>query len=234
MEPTSPRMRETGRRARFGIVGATTLALGLLAGFGGWAALSTDASTGSAARESQLSEAYGKARYAVAKLELAVREDQLEPIPANHHRVNAAVAALRGTLPDIARNGAARDRALVSDLRAQIDATTIGLGRLMEASESFDLVEAKRLNRVQRRPAPRPHRGDGGRRGGRASRRVHGRALERPPLAERGARRDARDVPPGRSCWSPPSWRSCGSSGTSTPSAGPRSTGSGTRRRATA
>ena len=152
MEHTSPRMRATGRRARLGIVATTTLALAALAGFGGWAALSTDASTVAAARESQLSEAYGKARYAVAKLELAVREDQLEPIPANHHRVNAAVAALRGTLPDIAQNGAARDRALVSDLRAQIDATTIGLGRLMEASESFDLVEARRLNRVQVAP----------------------------------------------------------------------------------
>ena len=70
----------------------TTVALAALGGFGGWAALSTDASTGHAAHESQLSEAYGKARYAVAQFELAVREDQLEPTPPNRRRVDAAVA----------------------------------------------------------------------------------------------------------------------------------------------
>src|SRR3954467_7191780 len=100
-------MRIAGRRARFAIVGMTTLALAALGGFGAWAALSTDSSTASAARESQLSEAYVKARFAVAKLELAVREDQLVPTQANHDRVDTAVAALRGTLPAIARNGAA-------------------------------------------------------------------------------------------------------------------------------
>jgi diguanylate cyclase (GGDEF)-like protein/putative nucleotidyltransferase with HDIG domain len=149
---TSPRMRPAGRRARFAIVGATTAALAALCGFGGWAALSTDASTSSAARESQLSEAYGKARYAVAKLELAVREDQLVPSPTNRGHVDAAVAALRGTLPAIAANGAARDQALVADLRGQINATTVGLDRMMVASESFDLVSARRLNRVHVAP----------------------------------------------------------------------------------
>ena len=83
-------MRPTGRRTRFAIVAATTASLAALGGFGGWAALSTDASTGHAARESQLSEAYGKARYAVAQFELAVREDQLEPTHANRRRVTAA------------------------------------------------------------------------------------------------------------------------------------------------
>ena len=58
------------------MVATTTVALAALGGFGGWAALSIDASTAHAARESQLGEAYGKARYAVARLELAVREDQ--------------------------------------------------------------------------------------------------------------------------------------------------------------
>jgi diguanylate cyclase (GGDEF)-like protein/putative nucleotidyltransferase with HDIG domain len=152
VESTSPRMRPAGRRARFAIVGTTTVALAALGGFGGWAALSTDSSTVHAARESQLSEAYGRARYAVAKLELAVREDQLEPIPANHRHVNAAVATLEATLPVIARNGGARDRALAADLRGQIDATAIGLGHLVRASESFDLVAAKRLNRVEVAP----------------------------------------------------------------------------------
>ena len=82
MESTSPRMRPVGRRTRFAIVATTTALLAALGGFGGWAALSTDASTGHAARESQLGEAYGKARYAVAQFELAVREDQLKPTPA--------------------------------------------------------------------------------------------------------------------------------------------------------
>ena len=132
--------------------GSTAVALAALGGFGAWAALSTDASTASAARESQLSEAYGKARYAVAKLELAVRGDQLEPTPANHRLVTAAVASLRATLPGIARNGAARDRALVDQLGTQIDATAVGLQRLMAASEGFDLVAAKRLNTHQVEP----------------------------------------------------------------------------------
>ena len=127
-------------------------ALAALGGFAAWAALSTDASTASAARESQLSEAYGKARFAVAKLELAVREDQLEPTPANHRRVTAAVAGLRGTLPAIAHSGATRDRALVAQLRTQIDATELGLRRLMRASEGFNLVAAKRLNARQVEP----------------------------------------------------------------------------------
>ena len=152
MESTSPRMRPGGRRARFAIVGATTIALAALGGFGGWAALSTDRSTASAARESQLSEAYGKARFAVARLELAVREYQLVPSLPNHGRVDAAVASLRGTLPAIDRNGAARDRALVARLSAQVDSTAVGLDRLMTASEAFDLVTARRLNRVQVAP----------------------------------------------------------------------------------
>jgi diguanylate cyclase (GGDEF)-like protein/putative nucleotidyltransferase with HDIG domain len=152
VKSTSPRIRPAGRRARIAIVGTTTVALAALGGFGAWAALSTDASTASAARESQLSEAYGKARYAVAKLELAVREDQLEPTPANHRLVTAAVASLRATLPDIAQNGAARDRALVAQLHTQIDATAVGLRRLMQASEGFDLVTAKRLNKLQVEP----------------------------------------------------------------------------------
>ena len=139
-------MRPAGRRARFVIVGATTVALAALGGFGGWAALSTDASTASAAREGQLSEAYGKARFAVAKLELAVREDQLQPTNANHRRVTAAVTGLRATLPDIARNGDARDRTLVAQLHAQINATAAGLVPLMQASENFDIVTAKRIN----------------------------------------------------------------------------------------
>jgi len=139
-------MRPAGRRARFAIVGATTVALGALGGFGGWAALSTDASTASAAREGQLSEAYGKARFAVAKLELAVREDQLQPTNANHRRVTAAVTGLRATLPDIARNGGARDRTLVAQLHTQINATAAGLVSLMQASENFDIVTAKRIN----------------------------------------------------------------------------------------
>jgi diguanylate cyclase (GGDEF)-like protein/putative nucleotidyltransferase with HDIG domain len=142
-------MRSAGRGARFGIVGAVTLALAALGGFGAWAAVSTDASTATAARESQLSGAYGSARLAVAKLELAVREHQLEPTPSNHRRVTAALAALRATLPAIARNGAARDRALVAALRTQIDATAAGLRRLVRASESFDLVRAKRLDAQQ-------------------------------------------------------------------------------------
>jgi diguanylate cyclase (GGDEF)-like protein/putative nucleotidyltransferase with HDIG domain len=131
---------------------AATVALAALGGFGAWAALSTDASTASAARESQLSEAYGRARYAVAKLELAVREDQLEPTPANHRYVTEALAGLRGTLPGIARNGADRDRALVGQLHTQIDATALGLRRLMRASEGFDLVAAKRVNATQVEP----------------------------------------------------------------------------------
>jgi diguanylate cyclase (GGDEF)-like protein/putative nucleotidyltransferase with HDIG domain len=152
VESRPRKVRPAGRRARFAIVGVTTLALAALGGFGGWAALSTDSSTASAARESQLSEAYGKARYAVAQLELAVREDQLEPIPANHRRVTAAVAALRATLPAIARNGARRDRVLVAKLHTQIDATTIGLTHLMAASQRFDLVAVKRANRVEVAP----------------------------------------------------------------------------------
>jgi diguanylate cyclase (GGDEF)-like protein/putative nucleotidyltransferase with HDIG domain len=152
VELTSPRMQPAGRLVRFAIVGTTMLALAALCGFGAWAALSTDASTSAAARESQLSEAYGKARYAVAKLELAVREAQLVPTPANRGHVDAAVVALRGTLPAIATNGAARDRALVADLRGQIDATAVGLDQMMLASKSFDLVRARRLNRVQVAP----------------------------------------------------------------------------------
>jgi diguanylate cyclase (GGDEF)-like protein/putative nucleotidyltransferase with HDIG domain len=152
VESTPLKMRPAGRRARFAIVGATTLALAALGGFGGWAAFSTDASTASASRDNQLSEAYGKARYAVAKLELAVREDQLKPIPANRRRVRAAVDALRATLPAIAVNGAARDRTLVGALRRQIGATAIGLDHMMAASKYFDLVEANRLNRVQVAP----------------------------------------------------------------------------------
>jgi diguanylate cyclase (GGDEF)-like protein/putative nucleotidyltransferase with HDIG domain len=152
VQSTSPRMRPVGRRAGFVIVGTTTVALAALGVFGAWAALSTNASTAAAARESQLSEAYGQARYAVATLELAVRQDQLEPIPANHRRVDAAVSALSATLPAIARNGAGRDRALVAQVRAQIDATSVGLARLMAASETFDLVAAKRLNRRQVAP----------------------------------------------------------------------------------
>ncbi len=152
MESTPPRMRPAGRRARFAIVGTATVALAALGGFAGWAALSTDASTASAARESRLSEAYGKARFAVAKLELAVREDQLEPTPANHRHVTAAIASLRGTLPAIARSGAGRDRALAVQLRAQVDATELGLRRLMRASEGFNLVAAKRVNAQQVEP----------------------------------------------------------------------------------
>ena len=93
MESTSPRMRPAGRRTRFAIVATTTAILAALGGFGGWAALSTDASTGNAAQESKLSEAYGKARYAVAQFELAVREDQLKPTPAGRRRVLAALSA---------------------------------------------------------------------------------------------------------------------------------------------
>jgi diguanylate cyclase (GGDEF)-like protein/putative nucleotidyltransferase with HDIG domain len=152
VKPTSPRLRPVGRRARFAIVATTTVALAALGGFGAWAALSTDASTAAAARESQLGEAYGQARYAVAKLELAVREDQLEPVPANHQRVDAAVSALSATLPAIARNGAGRDRELVAQVRAEIGATSVGLARMMAASETFDLVAAKRLNLRQVAP----------------------------------------------------------------------------------
>ncbi len=123
-----------------------------LGGFGGWAALSTDASTGQAAQESRLSEAYGKARYAVAQFELAVREDQLEPTPPNRRRVDAAVLALRATLPAIDQNGDQRDRALTAELRRQIDATAIGVDHLMTAAESFDAVGVDRLNRVQVAP----------------------------------------------------------------------------------
>ena len=123
-----------------------------LGGFGGWAALSTDASTGHATQESQLSEAYGQARYAVARFELAVREDQLEPTPANRRRVDAALTALRATLPAIDRNGDARDRALTAELRRQIGATAIGVGHLMTAAESFDAVGVHRLNRVEVAP----------------------------------------------------------------------------------
>ena len=145
-------MRPVGRRTRFGIVGVTTLALAALGGFGGWAALSTDASTAAAARDSKLSEAYGKARYAVAQLELAVREYQLKPIDANQRHVTEEVTDLRETLPAIARNGGARDRSLVTRLRGQIDATGIGLAAMITASKHFDLVAADRLNRIQVAP----------------------------------------------------------------------------------
>ena len=134
------------------MVATTTVALAALGGFGGWAALSTDASTAHAARESQLGEAYGKARYAVARLELAVREDQLEPTPLGRRRVEAAVAALRATLPAIALNGDVRDRALVTELRGQIDATANGLTHLMAAAKNFDAVGVKRLNRLEVEP----------------------------------------------------------------------------------
>ena len=123
-----------------------------LGGFGGWAALSTDASTGHATQESQLSEAYGQARYAVARFELAVREDQLEPTPANRRRVNAALTALRATLPAIDRNGDARDRALTAELRRQIGATAIGVGHLMTAAESWDAGGGHPRNRVAGAP----------------------------------------------------------------------------------
>ncbi len=131
---------------------ATTASLAALGGFGAWAAISTDASTGDAARESQLSEAYGKARYAVAQFELAVREDQLEPTPRNRRRVGAAVAALRATLPAIDRNGDRRDHVVAAELRRQIDATAVGVGHLMTAAESFDAVGVDRLNRVEVAP----------------------------------------------------------------------------------
>jgi diguanylate cyclase (GGDEF)-like protein/putative nucleotidyltransferase with HDIG domain len=134
------------------MVATTTVALAALGGFGGWAALSTDASTAHAARESQLGEAYGKARYAVARLELAVREDQLEPTPLGRRRVEAAVVALRATLPAIALNGDVRDRALVTELRGQIDATANGLTHLMTAAKNFDAVGVKRLNRLEVEP----------------------------------------------------------------------------------
>ena len=98
---------------------------------------------GHAARESQLSEAYGKARYAVAQFELAVREDQLKPTRPNRQRVIAALSALRATLPAIDRNGDARDRALTAELRRQIGATTIGVGHLMAAAEEFDAVRRR-------------------------------------------------------------------------------------------
>src|ERR1051325_5728145 len=120
-------MRPVDRRARFGIVGLTTLALAALGAFGGWAALSTDASTASAARDSQLSEAYGQARYAVAKLELAVGEYRQKPIRANQRHVTEEVRDVRAALPAITRNGGRRDRSLVIELRRQIDATGIGL-----------------------------------------------------------------------------------------------------------
>ncbi len=152
MESTSPRMRPVGRRARFAIVGTTTLALVALGGFGAWAAVSTDASTASAARDSQLSEAYGTARFAVVKLELAVRDEQLVPTPVNQRRVTAAVVALRATLPAIAVNGARRDRSVVAQLRTQIDATAVGLAHMKAASQQFDLVAAKRVNRVEVAP----------------------------------------------------------------------------------
>jgi diguanylate cyclase (GGDEF)-like protein/putative nucleotidyltransferase with HDIG domain len=149
---TFPRMRPAGWGARFAAVGYMTVVLAALGGFAAWAAVSTDASTAHAAREGQVSEAYGRARFAVAKLELAVREDQLEPIPSNRDRVDAAVAALEATLPAIALNGAPRDRALVADVRRQIDATTVGLGRLMDAADAWDAVAVKRLNRTQVEP----------------------------------------------------------------------------------
>ena len=152
MESTSPRMRPAGRRTRFAIVATTTAILAALGGFGGWAALSTDASTGNAAQESKLSEAYGKARYAVAQFELAVREDQLKPTPAGRRRVLAALSDLRGTLPAIDRNGDARDRALTADLRREIGFTTIGVGHLMTAAENFDAAGVDRLNTVEVAP----------------------------------------------------------------------------------
>ena len=152
MESTPSRMRPVGRRTRFGIVVATTLALAALGGFGGWAALSTDASTAAAARDSQLSEAYGQARYAVARLELALREYQLKPISANQRRVTEELGDVRETLPAITRNGGVRDRALVTELRRQIDATGIGLAAMITASKRFDLAAADRLNHVQVAP----------------------------------------------------------------------------------
>jgi len=152
VESTPPTMRPVDRRARFGIVGLTTLALAALGAFGGWAALSTDASTASAARDSQLSEAYGQARYAVAKLELAVREYQLKPIRANQRHVTEEVRDVRAALPAITRNGGRRDRSLVIELRRQIDATGIGLAAMITASKRFDLAAADRLNRVQVAP----------------------------------------------------------------------------------
>jgi diguanylate cyclase (GGDEF)-like protein/putative nucleotidyltransferase with HDIG domain len=152
---TSPSIRPSGRRAKFVMLAATMASLAALGGFGGWAAISTDASTRHAARENQLSGAYGKARYAVARLELEVREDQLVPTPAGRKRVDAALGALRATLPAIAQNGDARDRALAATLGEQIDATAIGLDHLMTAAESFDAVSVTRLGRDEVAPHQR-------------------------------------------------------------------------------
>ena len=86
-------------------------------------------------------------------------------------------------LPAIDRNGDSRDRALTAELRRQIGATTIGVGHLMTAAETFDAVGVDRLERGRGGTAPRPDRGDGERGGRRAPRRALGRPLERPALA---------------------------------------------------
>ena len=234
MESTSPSMRPVGRRARVAMVATTTVALAALGGFGGWAALSTDASTGQAAQESRLSEAYGQGALRRSPFELAVREDQLEPTPPNRRRVNAAVLALRATLPAIDRNGDQRDRALTAELRRQIDATAIGVDHLMTAAESFDAVGVDRLNRVRWRPTSAGSRRPSTRRPLRTApgSRPASRALgARRSVALRATLRDVRPGPaPDRRCRRGPPLQAAARRR----AAGPRSTGSATRRRGTA
>jgi diguanylate cyclase (GGDEF)-like protein/putative nucleotidyltransferase with HDIG domain len=111
------------------------VALAALGGLSVRAALANDASTRSAARESRLSQAYGQTAYALARLELAVRRDQLDPTPASRRRLTAAAGALHQALSAVARNGSGPDRTLVGQVRAQTAVPAAGLRRALDRIE---------------------------------------------------------------------------------------------------
>lgn len=131
--------------ARYAAVAAVALAVAALAGFGAWAAKSTDASTAQAARDGQLSAAYEQARLAAAQVQVAELNYPFRPTSTAMARVDAAEAALGASLAAISSNGDASDRALAARLSAQMGGLQAALARLMDAANRWDAAAVDRI-----------------------------------------------------------------------------------------
>ncbi|MEA2450119.1 MAG: hypothetical protein QOG63_2051, partial [Thermoleophilaceae bacterium] len=101
-------------------------------------AVRIDAASQATARATQLADAYGRARFAVATEEGLERKYRLEPGPDVLSQFNLAASDYEAALHDVTRLGTGIDRALVHGLVGRQRGYRVAIRRLFDAVDSHD------------------------------------------------------------------------------------------------
>jgi hypothetical protein len=123
-----------------------------MTGFAVVEALRIDAASHATARATQVSDAYGRARFAVATEESLERKYRLEPGPEVLTRFDRAAADYVAAINDVAKLGTTSDRVLVRSLKSRQRRYRTAISHLFAAVDSHNTRRVLDIDERQAEP----------------------------------------------------------------------------------